>query len=275
MKPHGSRPPSIIMLKSRWSATPRFVAALLIVSLIALCAFAAYPRTPSEATTYRSHDDLVKDFTTARPAALGDRCYEETTGTALCSTGQTCIDSGRTPWWDHQRGAYRIIPFQALHTLGCTSLCCPQKPPMGTCYKKWLTASCATGYTTAYKTILSGSLCCTPGSCFWFRTSITNCNCPNGYEPVDRTDSCTAGGWAMCCPVDGPAWSSMQLSDVPFESVRTADSVRAVGAPPPPPPPTPVGAIAAPDKMSSSSATVSVSPPPSPKKLAVESKVKA
>ena len=250
----------------RSSTPPRATVALLFIipALITL----SYYTTPRDGKTqYKSHDDTVRDFTTARPAALGDRCYEETTGTALCATGQTCIDSGRTPWWDVQRGAYRVIPFKALHTLACTSLCCPEKPPVGTCYKKWLTASCATGYTKAYKTILSGSLCCTPGSCFWFRTSLTNCKCPKGYAAIDRTDSCMDGGWAMCCPIDGPAWSSMQLSDVPFESVRTSGSVRTVAAPPPPPPPTPIATIA-----TTSASPPALTPAPAPAKLATKPK---
>ena len=190
---------------------------------------------PSEATTYVSHDDTVSNFgaTTARPSALGDRCYQETTGTALCTTGQTCIETGRTPWWDAQRGPYHVIKMKAVHTQLCTSLCCPEEPPIGTCYKKWMTASCATGYEKAFSTLLSGTLCCTTGSCFWFRTSLTMCDCPAGYESADRTDSCSANGWALCCP-SGTDLSTMQLSDSPFETDE--GSVGSVAAPPPSPP---------------------------------------
>ena len=165
---------------------------------------------PPHATTYVSHEDSVTYFTTARPAALGGRCYEETTGTALCTTGQTCIETGRT-------STYHVIQMEALHTQLCTSVCCPVHPPAGTCYKKWRLYSCAVGYTTAYSSVVYGSLCCVPGSCFWFQTSLTNCDCPAGYMSVDRTDSCSAWGWALCCPEDADM-ISMQLSDTPFET---------------------------------------------------------
>lgn len=168
--------------------------------------------TPPEATAYVSHDDTVTYFVTARPSKLGDRCYQETTGTALCSTGQRCIETGRD-------ASYHVIEMAAVHTQLCTSVCCPAKPPVGTCYKKWLTYSCAAGYTIAYSSLVhsGGSLCCTPGSCFWFQTSLTNCKCPTGYSAVDRTDSCTAWGWALCCP-EKTDLTAMQLSDRPFES---------------------------------------------------------
>merc|ERR1712216_170231 len=79
----------------------------------------------------------------ARPSELGDRCYEETMSTTGCLTGQSCLDSGRTPYWD-ARGAYEVIKMAAIHSRFCTNLCCPEKPPVGTCYKKWMTFSCAT-----------------------------------------------------------------------------------------------------------------------------------
>ena len=42
-----------------------------------------------------------------------------------------------------------------------------------------------------FTTLLSGSLCCTPGSCFWFKTALTRCSCPTGYTSVERTGGCT------------------------------------------------------------------------------------
>ena len=213
------------------SATPPHRSVVLLV-LGMLIVAGLWTFTPLDATiTYKSHDKNVRYFTSARPAALGDRCYQETTGTALCSSGQTCVETGRTPWWDNKRGPYHLIQFKALHTSLCTSQCCPADPPVGTCYKKWLTASCAMGYTKAYSSILSGSLCCVTGSCFWFMTSMTNCECPKGYESQDRTDSCMANGWALCCPV-GADVSAMELSNKPFDA--PPPGMLAVAAPPPP-----------------------------------------
>lgn len=203
---------------------------LLALAFLATFLLAAF-QIPYDSNTYVSHDETVRDFVTARPAALSDRCYEETTGTALCATGQKCIETGRTPWWDAKRGAYHVIPMKALHTSVCTSVCCPANPPVGTCYKKWALSDCAEGYTRPFSSLLSGSLCCVPGSCFWFRTSLTKCDCPARFNAVDRTDSCSAGGWALCCPINTNL-GTMQLSAQPFESLPPP----AWKTPPAPPP---------------------------------------
>jgi hypothetical protein len=104
--------------------SPPTRAALLLTTVAAV---ALLPHVlPSAAIPYSA------PFTTARPAEFGDRCFESTMSAGLCATGQKCIKSGRTEWWD-ERGPYRLIEMTALHTQLCTSLCCPEKPPVGTC----------------------------------------------------------------------------------------------------------------------------------------------
>ena len=107
------------MLRPKRSSWQHVLLLTLGASIGVLCTLSSF-FAPTEETSYVSHDDTVTDFTTARPSALGDRCYQETTGTALCATGQTCIETGRTPWWDTQRGPYIVIPMKAVHTSLCT-----------------------------------------------------------------------------------------------------------------------------------------------------------
>jgi hypothetical protein len=88
-----------------------------------------------------------------------------------------------------------------------------------------------------------------PGSCFWFKTSLTNCGCPTGYRATDKTGSCGAG-WMMCCP-EGADLTTMPLSDHPSFDERGVSA-----APPLPPPPSTGKAGPPPGKAG---------PPPPPK----------
>jgi len=156
--------------------------------------------------------------TSARPEIVQDRCYQED------RCWSSCQKSGR------QAGTQELIPFAPVQDgkgwftslFSCWDYCCPADPPVGTCYNKHGCWGCADGYEKVASKPLAwcDDLCCTPGSCFWYKTHFPHaCGCPGNTQVVDQTGECHhENSWWLCCP-EGE-YEDAQLSHMPVFDLK-------------------------------------------------------
>lgn len=149
--------------------------------------------------------------TGALPEEYNYNCYEEHV------MGDPCLRSRRTTHWD-VRGADKLIRFTPVVSRLTVDMCCPVKPPLGVCYPGY--SSCEKPYEMVYTGPgIRNTLCCTPGSCFWFEMSLLGCDAPKGYMAVDQTASCASKGWKLVCPA-GKDLSNHALSTEPLDVIK-------------------------------------------------------
>jgi len=152
-------PPSTMLLTPRSSRWPLIVPLLVVAALVTL-------------------------LLPAREAKIFARGAQPSTCFHLDSCFSSC----------EQKTNFQYVAVEQ-DILGCSATCCPQTPPMGTCYlSDHCGKSCATGFVSVAKNSLCEDFCCVRGSSFWLDKCFVDC--PPGYHSIAKAGICAD----LCAP---------------------------------------------------------------------------